>query len=114
MEILIKIIATIVNLITGLDSVCSVAKQFSVYKFDDLLWFLYLITAQAIHYRVIDVQRADVDEKVRYLSTLIQPVVFFMQLSKIISIMQKINHNISMNQDLVLEDLLLGYLVMDL
>jgi DNA polymerase-3 subunit delta' len=108
------IVTALCDLIEGKSSPCTLAIQWSTYVFDDLLWLLYLITAQAINYQLID-QLIDTNnvspgsEKLIQFSRLLHSVRLFNQLDQINAITRKINHNINMNQTLVLEDLLLGY-----
>ena len=106
-----SIISALCDLIEGKSSPCTLAAQWSSYAFDDLLWLLYLITAQAINDQLVgSVVESMGHEKLRYFSQLIQSVDLFNRLEQINAIMWKINHNINMNQTLVVEDLLLGYL----
>lgn len=88
-------------------SPCTIAARWSGYVFEDLLWLLYLLTAQAIRHQLIEGRGA---EPSVYIARLTSPVILLNQLEQINAIMRKINHNINMNQTLVLEDLLLGYL----
>ena len=105
------IIAALCELLEGTSSPCSIAAQWSSYAFEDIVWLLYLVTAQAINYQLLD--RKTVlpgNEKLNYFSQRMQAVNLFKQLDEITDITQKVNHNINVNQTLVLEDLLLGYL----
>lgn len=111
---LIKHSTTLVNalceLIEGKSSPCTIATQWSSYVFEDLLWVLYLINSQAIYYQLLGSNVISPGNEVLItFSRLIQPVDLFSQLDQINAIMLKINHNIHMNQTLVLESLLLGY-----
>ena len=101
------IIASLCELLEGASSPCTLAAQWSSYIFEDLLWLLYLVTAEVINYKLIV---STGNEKLVYFASLIKSVNLFNQLDQINAIMRKINHNINMNQTLVLEDLLLGYL----
>lgn len=88
-------------------SPCTIAAKWSGYVFEDLLWLLYLLTAQAIRHQLIEERGTELSV---YFARLTSPVILLNQLEQINAIMRKINHNINMNQTLVLEDLLLGYL----
>jgi DNA polymerase-3 subunit delta' len=69
------------------------------------------VTAQAINYQLIDNKNISVENKtIKHFSQLLQAITLFNRLDRINVIMRKINHNINMNQTLVLENLLLGYL----
>ena len=85
-------------------SLCTLAAQWSTLIFEDVLWLLYLVTAQAIH------DQLNQGEQRLSLFQSLPILKLFKQLDRIIAIMRKINHNIHFNQTLVLEDLLLGYL----
>lgn len=105
------ITAALCELIEGKSSPCTLAASWSSYEFNDLLWLLYLVTAQAINYQLIDSKNISIENKtIKHFSQLLQAVTLFNRLDRINVIMRKINHNINMNQTLVLENLLLGYL----
>lgn len=92
-------------------SPCAIAARWGSYEIDDLLWCLYLVTAQTIRYQLVGIfERSINTEPVIAFSKLVDPVVLLNQLKKINAMMRKINHNITMNQILELENLLLGYL----
>ncbi len=95
-------------LIEEKSSPCTIAAKWSEYGFDDLLWLLYLLTAQAIHQQLIKAPKGA--EPLMHFSRLTSPVTLLNQLEQINAIMRKINHNINMNQTLTLEHLLLGYI----
>lgn len=105
------VVDALCNLIEGKLSPCTIANQWSSYVFDDLLWLLYLITAQVIHYQLMASKIVlPGNEKLISFARLTQLTNLFGQLDQINFIMGKINRNINMNQTLVLENLLLGYL----
>ena len=103
------ILDALCELMEGKLSPCTIATQWSSYVFDDLVWLLYLVTAEAINYQLTGSKHGN--EELKSFSQLSQSVSLFNQLDQINAIMRKINHNINMNQTLVLEDLLLGYLI---
>jgi DNA polymerase III subunit delta' len=105
-------IAVLCELLEGKIAPCSVAAQWASYGFEDLIWFLHLITAQAIHYQHIE-RDASGAEKWIHFSRLLHSVNLFKQIDRLNDIVKKINHNINMNQTLTLETLLLGYLTTD-
>ena len=106
----ITIITALCELIEEKTSPCTIAARWSSFMFDDILWLLYLVTAEAINYQLIEVERVSPEnEHLKHFSSLVSPARLFHQLDKINAIMRKINHNVNMNQTLVLEDLLLGY-----
>ncbi len=103
------IIDSLCDLIDEKITPCTLAAQWSVFAANDLLWFLYLLSAQVIRYQLIG-SRSDFSQQLRRLSRLIQPARLFVQLDGINALIRKINHNINTNQTLALENLLLGYL----
>ena len=118
-----SIIRALCDLVDDKVSPCIIAAQWSGFVFDDLLWLLHLITAQIINYALIDTSTdKSWDEgelsvandlgrgNLIQLSRRLKPVNLFMCLEQINAITKKIHHNVNMNQTLVLEDLLLGYL----
>ncbi|WP_133127098.1 DNA polymerase III subunit [Legionella nagasakiensis] len=104
------IIASLCDLLEHKTSLCSVASLWSAYAFDDLLWFLYLVHADVIHAQLTENQMLLHPEKLVCLATCTHPLQLFSQMDKIKALMQKINHNININQTLAIEDLLIGYL----
>ena len=82
---------------------CTLASKWSNYALGDLLWFLYLLTAQAIRYRLLD------SPMVPPWADKIEPVDLFEQLDKVNALMHTVQQNITLNQTLAIETLLLGY-----
>ncbi len=107
-----SIISGLCELIEEKCSPCTIAARWSGYDFDDLVWLLHLIIAEAINYRLItSTDRTSENTPLMCFSRMIKPMVLFNCLDQINAITKKINHNVNMNQTLVLEDLLLGYTV---
>ena len=106
-----SILLDLCELIEEKTSPCTIAARLAVDTLDDILWLLYLITAEAIHCQLIK-RSADLDKDSPLISfsRLVKPFDLIKQLDKINAITSKLNHNINMNQTLVLESLLLGYL----
>jgi DNA polymerase-3 subunit delta' len=105
------LISELCELVLEQVSPCAVAAKWGSYEMDDLLWCLYLVTAQTIRYQLVGLfERSMNTEPVIAFSKLVEPVVLLNQLKKINAMLRKINHNITMNQILELENLLLGYL----
>ena len=84
-------------------SPCTLAAKWSSYALSDLLWFLYLLTAQAIRARLLESQASQ-----PWADTL-EPVDLFQQLDKINTLMRTMQQNITLNQTLAIETLLMGY-----
>jgi DNA polymerase-3 subunit delta' len=107
------ILTVLCDLIEEKTSVCWVAKHWSSYQLEDIVWLLYLITAQTLQLHYVNSKSVVGKASLLRFASLQQPVHLFKQLEALNAITQKINHNINMNQTLVLETLLLGYLKSD-
>jgi DNA polymerase-3 subunit delta' len=81
-----------------------VATQWSTYALSDLLWFLYLFTAEALR-----CQLEGEGDQLPVLSRL-DPMVLFNQLDRINTLTVQVNQHITLNQMLAIEALLIGYL----
>ena len=96
------------DVIEGKASPCVLAAVWSAYAIENVVWMLYLITAEAIQKRL---QGAPVlQDSLARLVAISSPVGLFRQLDNLHGLMKYIVQNRSMNQTLVLEDLLLSYL----
>lgn len=95
------------DLINEKKSPCTLAAQWSTFIFDDVIWLLYLLTAEAVRKKLLDVSEL---REPRLAFQQLAPTVLFDQLDKINAIIRKGNHNINVNQALVLEELLVGYI----
>lgn len=96
-----SIIAALNALIEKKTNACALAATWSTYPLDDFLWFLYLITAQAIQSRLKMTKE--------HLFVSLSLVTLFAQIDKINVFLRKIQQNITLNQTLTLESILLGY-----
>lgn len=90
-------------------SVCSIAAEWVKFNLEDLLWFLYLVTAQLIQAQLLGNQKSSWGETFNQLACLTKPLQLFNQLSQINTLTQKITHAVPVNPTLALETLLLGY-----
>ena len=106
------ILETLNDLMEERASPCMVASLWAAFALEDILWFLYLITAQIIHHQLIACSDNSKpwNKQLSHLSRLIKPPQLFHQLDEITTLMRKMHHNINSNQTLALENLLLGYL----
>ena len=93
-------------------SICALAKKWSTYQLSDLLWLIYLINAQLIDYK-LNGRRHEQSwtEQLWQLAQHFHPIHLFKQLDQINKISRKLQRNISINQILALENLLIGYLI---
>lgn len=107
------ILKVLCDLIEEKTSVCSVAGHWSSHKLEDIVWLLYLITAEALQVHYLKIRSSTDQAHLRRFARLQQPVYLFKQLEELNAITRKIHHNINMNPTLVLETLLLGYLKSD-
>ncbi|QRN03821.1 DNA polymerase III subunit delta' [Legionella sp. MW5194] len=94
-------------LLTREESACSLAAKWASHDFPALLWFLSLLHAHLIYLKLM--QKSDDQAAMNTLASSLSVPVLFGQIDKINGIFKKINHTISVNQLLALENLLLGY-----
>ncbi|WP_051555084.1 DNA polymerase III subunit delta' C-terminal domain-containing protein [Legionella fairfieldensis] len=107
---LFEIVQDLMALKTNELSVCRLAQKWSAYDLGNLLWLLYLLTSQMIAYWLSGRHyEKEWTEQVYRLTRHFQPVSLFNQLDQINTINKRVQQNISLNQTLVLENLLLGY-----
>ncbi|HHF7343904.1 TPA: DNA polymerase III subunit delta' C-terminal domain-containing protein [Legionella feeleii] len=91
-------------------SVCSLAAKWLSYEINDLLWLVYLINAQMINYRLNNFQyEKSWTLALHQLASHFHPLVLFRQLDELNRLSKKLNQSISMNQTLILENLLFEY-----
>ncbi len=98
------------HLVEGSQTPCDIALHWLKYELEDVVWFLYLLTAEAIEYRLLG------DRMNGPLSPFAKeqtPVRLFKQMDTISALIIKISQNVALNQNLVLERLLIGYLHVD-
>jgi len=105
-----NIITDLLALLAGKLSVNQLAQKWTSFDFKSLLWLLYLITAQMItQYFYSGADKSIQEENLDKLAQLIKPVCLFKQMDKLNAVTGKLNHTVSVNQLLVLEDLLIGF-----
>ncbi|WP_133129794.1 DNA polymerase III subunit delta' C-terminal domain-containing protein [Legionella yabuuchiae] len=107
-----KLIHSLSDLLEGKSSPPTIAAEWSAYNFDDLLWWLYLVNAQMIRFHVYDsFQKSKHSNKLLLqLSQQIPVFKLFDYNEKISALRKKLHQNITLNQTLALEDLLLDYI----
>lgn len=105
-----SIIAGLAALLANKISICALAEKWLAYEFNHLIELLYLIHCQLIDYRLNGCRCTKTwTEPLSQLAQHFQPIHLFRQLDKLNEINKKIQHNISLNQLLALENFLLGY-----
>jgi DNA polymerase-3 subunit delta' len=101
------------DLLSGKIDVCRLASDWSMHALEDMLWFLYLVTATFILQSLMPNAQSH-EHVVRWIHLQHQrgrhSLHLFSQLDRIQEFMKTNNQNIPLNQTLVLETLLLGYL----
>ena len=104
------ILDSLCGLLDNTVSPCTVASNWSKYALADLLWFLYLVTAQSIRYQLLDcpTEQPWADKLQRFASR-VEPVELFLQLDKINALMTTVQKNIALNQALAIETLLMTW-----
>ncbi|ASQ45823.1 DNA polymerase III subunit delta' [Legionella clemsonensis] len=107
---LTTILQDLLDLKNRTTSVCKIATKWLTYEFNELIWLLYLLNSQLIQTRLAgSLPEKSWSSQVYQLSQCFHPVCLFHQLDELNHITKKLNQNISINQTLVLEHLLLGY-----
>lgn len=101
------ILDDLIAVITGKQHPCALVAQWAQFETGNLLWFLYLVYSQLqnMHVDIKGVTGPGASQ-LDQLRLLLSPVVIFMQIDKINTILRKISHNMNVNSTLVLEDLL--------
>ncbi len=91
-------------------SVCALASKWSAFALSELLWLIYLINSQMIAQRLLrSYSEKDWSENLNKLAATFDPVQLFAQLDQLNALKKHLNNNISLNANLVIENLLLGY-----
>lgn len=104
------ILQDLLALMSNKISVCSLAAKWLSYEINDLLWLIYLINAQMINYRLNNVQyEKSWTLALHQLASHFHPLVLFRQLDELNQLSKKLNQSISINQTLILENLLFEY-----
>lgn len=106
----VEMLTSLCDMIEDKISLCALSSMWSSFEFNDLIEWLYWITAQVIQIQFTQTFLPD-QEPYRRLSTLMPTVGLFKQLDRLKAISKKLSHNISMNTLLTLDTLLLGYKV---
>ena len=106
-----SILDGLIALIEGKQHPCFLTSLWTRFELSTVLWFLYLVFAQVQHIQInTPITTGPANQQLLRLSDLINPVLIFMQIDKLNTLLRKLSHNIPMNQPLVLDDLLLGFI----
>jgi DNA polymerase-3 subunit delta' len=99
------------HLLEGQLNALALAKKWSTFDSHDLMWWLYLITAQLIEYCFLIPKCHGVKHETLlvHIAHQLTPVKLFKQLDTLHDILNYLNHTISINDLLMLENFLLGY-----
>ncbi|KTC78218.1 DNA polymerase III subunit delta' C-terminal domain-containing protein [Legionella brunensis] len=94
-------------------SICELAAKWNTYELSNLIWLIYLINSQMLHYQLISCSndKKNWTQQLHQLSQCFQPPQLFHQLDELNNIMRKLNQNSNVNSLLILENLLLGYCI---
>lgn len=102
------ILENLISIIDRKEHPCKIASQWSQYELGTLLWFLYLVYSQ-LQYRFvthIEITKGPAHKQLERIFSLVNPLLIFKQIDKINILLKKLSHNMNINQNLVLEDLL--------
>lgn len=106
-----RITDSLLQLIDKQLSIIELAKQWKNYELKELIWLLYLIQSQVIYYHFFAPQTKNSwTTSLLMLSEKLPPFLLFKQMDKFHEVQRKLNQQVSMNPQLLLENLLLGYL----
>jgi DNA polymerase III subunit delta' len=106
-----EIISLLHDLVTNKLNACDIAVIWKDYKLENIVWFLYLLTSGAIKYLLVDDIKVQSEyEKLAIFSQTQKLDSLFKQLDKLTGYFKKNQKNIVLNQTLVLENILLGYI----
>lgn len=106
----LPIIEALCDVVDKKTSPCALASKWSLFALNDLLWFLHLLTAQAIQYLLLGCRTSQPwSEKLMYFAQRCEPEHLFKQLDVIHSLMNSGQQNIALNQTLAIETVLFGY-----
>ena len=99
----------LLGVLTGKQQTCVVAALWKQYDLAAILWFLYLVFAQI---QIMLLTKAEISEERDYhqlnqMKSLLNEIIIFKQIDKINNFLKKLNHNISINPLLAIEELLL-------
>lgn len=104
-----SILDGLIALLEGREHPCVLAAQWNQFELGTMLWFLYLVYSQVQHMHInTSVTNGPAVNQLVKLLSLLNPVLIFMQIDKINTLLKKISHNMNVNHTLVLEDLLLA------
>ncbi|KTD19484.1 hypothetical protein [Legionella israelensis] len=105
-SLIVSVLDDLIELLIGKTIPTLIAIRWKDHEFKDLLELLSLVFSQLI-YLLIQNQKATgtYDKYLNQLLPLVNLHRMFLQLSKITSLLQKISHNVNINQSLAIEDL---------
>ena len=104
-----SILDGLIALLEGKEHPCSLAAQWKQFELGTILWFLYLVYSQLQNmYIDSSVGTGPAKNQLVRLLSLLNPIIIFMQIDKINTLLRKIGHNIHVSHTLVIEDLLLS------
>lgn len=108
-----SILEGLIAIVEGEQHPCILASAWNAFEINTLLWFLYLVFAQLQNMHINKaIATGPGHHQLLKLSSLLNPILIFMQIDKINTILRKLSHNINVNHTLVLEDLLFGIVAM--
>jgi DNA polymerase-3 subunit delta' len=106
------ILDDLIALIEGKEHPCTVAVRWNQHELASLSWFLYLVYAQIqLMFFRKDAVLGLAHQQLGQLQSLLSPVIIFSQIDKLNRILKKLSHNININSQLALEDLLISLMV---
>lgn len=98
----------LLNLINDKISVCDIAEKFQDYKFENVLWFLYLITAELLNVAALG-KVLNNEPQIQKLANSQSMFALYKQLDVLHAAQKMQMENITLNSSLAIENILLGY-----
>lgn len=103
-----KFLNKLIDLTINKANACEIASDFQDFKLENVLWFLYLLTAEVLRFKIINLQVENSNLFNKFANT--QDLFsLFKQLDKIIVCLKATISNITLNNTLCIANLLLGY-----
>jgi len=102
----------LLSLVEKKTDICSTANLWKDYSLEDFLWFFYLLTSTLVKSKLMGSVciEQDINQLLQQLSIQFkQPMHLYSQLDLILECIAKVQHNVPLNQMLVIETVLLSY-----
>lgn len=103
-----EVSASLLALVTGNTPAGEITAQLQDYKLENVLWFLYLLTAEALRIQVA-ADTSNVDKSLVEFANIQDKLSLYQQLDKLNQSLKLNLANVTLNNALAIENILLGY-----